>query len=232
MYNLMSDIKNIYSKRKHVGIYDEEIIPTEAEIREVLETAYPSLVTSKQKGFPYQINVLGPNKQRSKELWELCEGNKIDTDINEFGPDQSKYSMNEGLYHMYYAPWTLIITPRVAPPNEYHGEKFAKSNSKWELDDRDFVNIHNRESQAIEIGMLAKVITGLVLERGWDTAYNVCFPKAIEKWQNFTFLKYVPTLIQTIGKGKKYLYEYKTPEDREKDTSPPFDDMFKFIDNN
>ena len=71
-------IKNIFNKRKHVSIYDEEIVPTEAEIKEILKTAYP-LVTSKQKAFPYQVNVLGPNKQRSIELWNLCEGNKIDT---------------------------------------------------------------------------------------------------------------------------------------------------------
>jgi len=224
-------IKDIFKKRKHVAIYDEEIVPTEAEIKEILKTAYP-LVTSKQKAFPYQVNVLGPNKQRSIELWNLCEGNKIDTDIKEFGPDQSKYSPNEGLFHIYNAPYTLIITPREAPPNEYHKEKFAKSNSKWELHDRNFVNTANRESGAIEIGMIAKVITGLLLEKGWDTSYNVCFPKDLLKWKDYTFLKFVPTLIQTIGKGKKYKYEYKEPGEAEKDIAPPFDDIFKFVDNN
>ena len=215
----MNEIKNIYSKRKHVVIYDEEIIPTQIEIKELLETAY-SLVTSNKKAFPYQINVLGPNKERSIELWKLCEQNNFNN------------LSNDGLLHIRTAPYTLIITPRMAPPNEYYKELFDIANEKWELDNAIFVNGNNRESGAIEIGMIAKVITGLLLEKGWDTSYNICFPKSMSKFAEYTFSKYNPTLMQTIGKAKKYKYEYRKPEELEKDTAPPFDDIFKFIDNN
>ena len=74
-------IQDSLKNRKHVVDYSTTIIPTREEINNILATAYP-LVTSKQKGYPYQVHILGPNKSRSKELWELCEGNKIDTDIN------------------------------------------------------------------------------------------------------------------------------------------------------
>ena len=39
-----------------------------------------------------------------------------------------------------------------------------------------------RESWSIEVGMIAKTITGAVLDAGWDTSYNICFPKDVNKW--------------------------------------------------
>ena len=33
------------------------------------------------------------------------------------------------------------------------------------------------------MGMIAKTITGAPLDRGYDTSYNVCFPKDLELWQ-------------------------------------------------
>ena len=41
----MSELKDIFSKRKHPNIYSDEIIPTENDIRDIVTQAYP-LVTS------------------------------------------------------------------------------------------------------------------------------------------------------------------------------------------
>lgn len=224
-------IEDSLKNRKHVVHYDIDNIPTEQEVTEILQTAY-SLVTSKQKGYPYRVHVLGPNKERSREIWSLCEGNKIDTDVRALGPIDERYRANPGLFHMDSAPWTLIYTPRLAPANPYMRKAYDDSNSLWELDDPAFINRNNRESMAIEIGMLAKAITGAVLDRGWDTSYNICFPKDMEKWENFPYLLYYPTLIQTIGKGKVYRWQTLTPIERELNTDPPFEDIFYFADKN
>lgn len=222
-------IQDSLKNRKHVVDYSTTIIPTREEINNILATAYP-LVTSKQKGYPYQVHILGPNKARSKELWELCEGNKIDTDIGALGEAGSRYRSNPGLYHMYSSPWTLIYGPRVAPANAFYRQAFDNTNSLWELEDKDFVNTRNRESCAIEIGMLAKAITGATLDQGWDTSYNVCFPRQFKKWVNFPHLEFTPALIQTIGKGVKYKWEDMGPENSKLDIDAPFDDIFKYID--
>ena len=72
-------ITDSLKNRKHVVDYSTTEIPTRKDIEEILRTALP-LVTSKQKGYPYQVYVLGPNAERSKKLYNLCEGNKIETD--------------------------------------------------------------------------------------------------------------------------------------------------------
>ena len=226
-------IEDSLKNRKHVCDYDTEIIPKITEIKEILKIGY-SLVTSKQKGYPYQTFVLGPNADRSKKLWNLCEGNKINTDITKLGKAGKAYRSNPGLYHIYSAPYTLITTPRIAPPNAFQREAFDSTNSYWELENPMFINRNNRESCAIEIGMLAKTITGAVLDRGWDTSYNICFPSNIEAWKDWPFIDFYPALIQTIGKGKKYQWEYKKNGsiDINGDTDPPFETIFKFIDEN
>jgi hypothetical protein len=222
-------IEDSLGKRKHVVDYDTEVIPTENEIEEILRTAYP-LVTSKQKAYPYKFYVLGPNKKRSNRIWNLAEGNKINVDTEAYGDAGDAYVANPGLFHMVSAPWTLIVTPRIAPPNPYYRRSFDNTKSLWQLEDSEFINKNNRESMAIEVGMLAKAITGAALDRGWDTSYNICFIKDMEYWNDFPYLKYRPTLIQTLGKGKKYLYETLTQQDQKDNTDPLFETIFEFVD--
>ena len=181
-------ITDSLKNRKHVVDYSTTEIPTRKDIEEILRTALP-LVTSKQKGYPYQVYVLGPNAERSKKLYNLCEGNKIETDEVAGMGDPKKYMANPGLYHMRSAPWTLITTPMTRKANAFHKAKFEESDSLWELDNPGFVNNQNRESCAVEIGMLAKAITGATLDRGWDTSYNICFPHLKHKWRDFPFIE-------------------------------------------
>ena len=48
----------------------------------------------------------------------------------------------------------------------------------------------------------------------------------------YPFLDFYPTVIQTIGKAKKYQYQNKTPKQLKKDTRPPIDDIFNFVGSN
>ena len=222
-------IEDSLGNRKHVMHYDEEVIPSKKDIDEILRTAYP-LVTSKQKAYPYKAYILGPNSTRSNRIWNLAEGNKINVDTAAYGDAGDAYVANPGLFHMKSAPWTLIYTPRVAPPNHYYKKAFENTKSLWQLEDANFVNTKNRESMAIEVGMLAKAITGAVLDRGWDTSYNICFIKDMQYWDDFPYLEFRPTLIQTIGKGKKYLYESLRPGDHQYNTDPNFEEIFEYVD--
>ena len=222
----MSELKDIFGKRKHPNIYSDEIIPTENEIRDIVTQAYP-LVTSFRKAFAYEIHVLGPNKERSNELWKICEGHKQKIDDDNYG-DNAIQIKSMGMLHINTAPWILIATPRVTEPNGFHKDVTGKSH--WEFADWEFMNRNNRESGALEIGMIAKMIMGFALQRGWDSGYCVCFPKSLENWQDYPFLKFYPTLIQTIGKATKYEYQCKTQKEIELNTAPPLETIFKFYD--
>ena len=224
-------ITDSLKRRAHVVNYKKDIIPTRSQIDKILRIGY-SLATSKQKAFPYKAYVLGPNEERSKMLYDLCEYNKVEFD----GDVGEKYHANPNLYHISSAPWTLIFTPRVAPGNEFAQEQCAKTGTKWEMGDESFIP-RGRESWSIEVGMIAKTITGAVLDAGWDTSYCICFPKQVEKWKvntknYFDFIKYMPYLIQTIGRSELYKWQNMKPESLAKDTQPPFEDIFSFEDDN
>lgn len=222
-------ITDSLKKRAHVVHYKKDIIPTRSQIEEILRIGYP-LATSKQKAFPYKAYVLGPNEERNKMLYDLCEYNKVEFD----GDVGEKYHANPNLYHISSAPWTLIFTPRVAPGNEFAQEQCAKTGTKWEMGDESFIP-RGRESWSIEVGMIAKTITGAVLDAGWDTSYCICFPKQVEKWKvntknYFDFIKYMPYLVQTIGKADLYKWQNMSKDGLKKDTCPPFEDIFSFED--
>ena len=203
-------IEDSLGKRKHVVDYDTEIIPTKDEVKEILQTGY-SLATSKQKAYAYKFWILGPNKERSNMLWDIAEGRKIDVDYDAYGTTtkSSEYNANPGLFHIKNAPWTFIVTPRQASPNEHFRYHFDATRSKWQLEDWEFVNTKNRESNAIDVGMVAKAITGAALDRGWDVSYNICFQNDRKKWPSeFPFVSgkngFRPVLMMTLGKGKQY----------------------------
>jgi len=229
-------IEDSLNNRKHVVHYDTEIVPTKSEVEEILRIGY-SLATSKQKSYSYKFWIFGPNKLRSEMLWNVAEGRKIDVDFEAYGttPLSENYLENEALFHIKSAPWTFVITPRIAPPNKFYKRVFERNNSKWQLEDWDFVNTKNRESMAIEVGMVAKTITGAAMDRGWDCSYNICFHNDKKKWpKSLPFVSgewgFRPTLMMTLGKGKEYLYQVLTDEDRKDNLDPAFETIFEFID--
>ena len=234
-------IEDSLSKRKHVWHYDTKIIPTKEEVTEILKVGY-SLVTSKQKAHAYKFWVLGPNAQRSKILWNIAEGRKFDIDKEAYGTTENTegYTENVGLYHIRSAPWTFLITPRLAPLNPHFKHNYELAKSKWQLEDYEFVNTKHRESNAVDVGMIAKTITGAALDRGWDVCYNVCFYNDKKAWpKDMPFISgnngFRPVLMMTLGKGKKYYYERLRKDgtlknDPKYNYKPPFEDIFEFVD--
>ena len=233
----MNILQEVYNKRKHPSIYSDEIIPTKDEIKEILSEAYP-LVTSFRKAFGYEVHVLGPNKERSNEIWKISEGHKQRIDDEHFGEDAMQNN-SIGLMHLRTAPWTLVATPRVCEPNGFHsedntspGQEGTDGKSLWEFGDYEWMNGNNRESGALEMAMFLKMIMGGALQRGYDSGFCVCFPSTIEDFKpHIPNLKFYPTVIQTIGKATKYQYEFKTEEALKLDTAPDlFEKIINFTD--
>jgi len=233
----MNILKEVYDKRKHPNTYSDTVVPTKDEIKEILSEAFP-LVTSFRKAFGYEIHVLGPNAERSNAIWRLSENHKQRIDDETYG-DEAMQNDSIGLMHIKTAPWTLIATPRVCEPNGFHsedntseGQETTDGKSLWEFADYEHMNVANRESGALEIGMFLKMIMGGALQRGYDSGFCVCMPSSIEDFKPYIpELKFYPTVIQTIGKATKYQYECKTDEALRLDTSPDvFDKIINFTD--
>ena len=66
---------DIMKKRKHVRDYYMNIIPPKKDIEEILQKAY-ELTPSKQNAIPYEVSVLGPDKQDDKDkIYDRVVGN-------------------------------------------------------------------------------------------------------------------------------------------------------------
>ena len=236
----MNILQEVYNKRKHPSIYSDEIVPTKSEINDIIKEAYP-LVTSFRKAYGYKLHILGPNKERSEKIWQICENHKQRIDDEEYGKENSMQNNSIGLNHIRTAPWMIIATPRVCYPNAFHsddntsaGLEKTDGKSVWEFADYEHMNTWNRESGALEIAMFLKMIMGGILQRGYDTGYCVCFPKG-ERWKEFWHpvlpeLKFWPTVIQTIGKATKYQYEHKSEEVWKLNTAPNLNEIVNFVD--
>ena len=235
-------IEDSLKNRKHVMHYNTEIIPLRDEVEEILRIGY-SLATSKQKAYAYKFWILGPDKKRSRMLYHVAEGRKIDVDYEAYGTtvESNNYAANVGLLHLLSAPWTFIVTPRQSSPNPHFKYHFETEGSHWQLEDWEFVNTKNRESNAIDVGMVSKTITGAALDRGWDVSYNICFHHDRKKWpKSLPFVSgdwgFRPVLMMTLGKGKKYFHERLKDDGTQRNdpkfnTDPPFETIFEFYDN-
>lgn len=219
-------IEDSLKNRKHVIEYSKKIIPTKNEVKEILQIGY-GLSSSKQNSFPYKVSILGTDYHRSEHLLALAEGNKINTD-GEL-PKNTIYWANPCLFHLATAPYTLIISPRLASPNAYHKMQIEKHGNHWEFDKKERME-HCGKAFSIEVGILATTITGAAIDRGWDCAYCVCFPGDIHQYVKFPYVDYIPYLILTLGKAIKYKADFYTPESISMDIRPNFEEIFQFVD--
>jgi len=219
-------IEDSLKTRRHVIEYSKDKIPTKKEIDEILKNGY-RLSSSKQNSFPWKVFVLGPNKERSDYLQALTEGNKIDTD-GELPPGTT-YWANPNLFHISTAPYTLIITGRLAPPNKYHQMQIKKHGNHWEFDKLERMQPCGK-AFAVEVGILATTITGSAIDRGWDCSYCVCFPKDMDQYVKFPYIEYRPFLIMTIGKGIKFKADVYKKSSMDMDVRPNFEEIFQYVD--
>jgi hypothetical protein len=219
-------IEDSLKSRRHVIEYSKKIIPTKEEIEEILRVGY-SLSSSKQNSFPYKVSILGTDYKRSEHLLALAEGNKVNTD-GEL-PEGTRYWANPCLFHLASAAYTLIISPRLAPPNKYHQMQIEKHGNHWEFDKEERMGPCGK-AFSLEVGILATTITGAAIDRGWDAAYCVCFPKDLKQYIKFPYVDYNPYLIVTLGKAIKYKADYYKAESMSIDVRPDFKEIFHFVD--
>jgi len=241
-------IKQVFTKRAHVMHYSSEIVPTKKEIEEILTESIP-LATSKQKAFAYKAYIVGTKGNSNKEIYNWCEGYKVNQDIirDENLPEEKEkpwHTPNKGLMHLASAPWTLIWTPMDRKPNAYYEKAFSDTKSWWQMDEKHLIESSCRGQCLIEGSMMAQMIVGITIEKGWDSSFNICFPSDGDQgilpsnnkdhkkysWSSmWPDIEYKPFLIQTIGKAKRYLYQERTDKQRLLNTNPTMEDLYKFI---
>ena len=219
-------VYDIIKRRKHVVLYDMNQIPSEVEIEKCLRAAW-SMTPSKQNCHPYSINILGPeHKEQKIKLWDLVRGNHYT--MEEKGVkvgmiDSVSGRPNPYYYHIKINPYTLIITPRlILKQNEHYTRQIKGGHYMEQMDPVRMESRKDIDSIAVEVGMFVANLCSVLMERGLDISYTNCFPRRIEYWKEFPFIKYAPVLLVSIGKAEHYRGLV------EGDTKAPFEDIIEW----
>jgi len=181
-------IEEILKKRKQTKFYDLTNYPNKNEIESIINKTF-ELTTSKQNLYPYKIHILGPDQKKyKKDFYDIvCYQKGGYPNVN-----------------VPTSPYCLIFTlklikniPKVIQDRIKNGHTYALLDSKK-------YKKHKWEA-AIEIGMFAKVLTSLLLEKNIDVSYTGCFPSYDDNkeiWKKLPFID--DTVIFSMQFGYKF----------------------------
>ena len=193
-------MEKLFETRYLVYEYTDKI-PDEQLANDLISKAF-KLTASKQSIMPYMVHVLGPNCQEEKE--------KIFNHVSKLkGGDH-----NDNIK----APYNLIFTTRLIPlrkVNPFVQRLIAKGHYQICCDPKKYKK--DKHEITLEVGMFAKVLTGLCLEKGLGVSYQLCFKDWEYENEEVLFsMQFGYPLTQKID--KKTIGDYK----------PHIDDVIKF----
>lgn len=231
-------------KRHHVLKYKSETIPDEL-LKNLLYKAW-KITPSKQNCMPYSVSVLGPDKQKEKNIiyGKVVNNNKFwqnkgltkDTKANPKMESEYVFKLNPSYYHVVSNSHLLLFSQRVCEePNRFYRGAIKEGHylEQCEIDEVDNIS----ESVSFEVGLFVSNLTALCIERGIDVSYNDCYPKNKHLWKDTSYLLYdkqekVAKVhgIMSIGYGSYYRHEWLKKINKSKDDiKPEVNEVIKWI---
>ena len=231
-------------KRHHVLKYKSETVPDEL-LKNLLYKAW-KITPSKQNCMPYRVSVLGPDKQKEKNIIydKVVNNNKFwqnkgltkDTKANPKMESEYVFKLNPSYYHVVSNSHLLLFSQRVCEePNRFYRRAIKEGHylEQCELDEVDNI----AESVSFEVGLFVSNLTALCIENGIDVSYNDCYPKNKHPWKDTPYLWYdkqekVAKVhgIMSIGYGSYYRHEWLKKINKSKyDIKPEVNEVIKWI---
>ncbi len=224
------DIFKHLDKRAHVMKYDNDRIPPEERIDDLLYKTW-KVTPSKNNFMPYHCNVLGPDKKDEKiSIWKKCVSNK--KEINEdkipkhYSQEQGDIWKEDGFNpyfeHINSAPYLLVFTQRVCKPNEFLKECISRGDFYEQMHEEYIPEL--LRTACVEVGMFMANLGALALEQGLNTSTIICFPyhsKTWTKgWEDIPWVKYPVILLGSIGYKEQLRREHMSDYSSKQDKKP------------
>jgi hypothetical protein len=178
-------LEDILKKRQQTVQYNHLKLPDKKVAENIIIKSF-ELTASKQNLYPYTIHVLGPEqKEYKKTFFEII-----------------KHQPGGGNnFNVQQAPYCLIFTTRlITNPDPIILDRIKRGHSYLECDPKKY-NI-NLPGVSLEIGMFAKVLSSLALEKDMDVSYTGCLPpyeKNKELWKKLPFIKDIVVFSMQFG---------------------------------
>ena len=163
----MNMIEDILKRRKQIKVYSKDNVPSKEMVETLLSKAY-DCVASKQNLVPYKIHVLDKSKKEAKNLlYKLSSSTK--------GGNKN---------HELQAPYVLVFTKRLVDKPNPETQRKINLGHDYPLTDPKRYKDYEADV-AIEIGMFAKTLSALCLEKGLDVSYILCLSNNNdERWKD------------------------------------------------
>jgi hypothetical protein len=199
---------------------------------------------SKQNMMPFNVFVLGPDKQHLKELvyYKSVQREYKTNYVRYPGVDENDFisvereMLNRRSRPQYSnfktAPYMLLFNQRVATANPWNQWLIDNMHMNFEQIKSDSEGLKRGAGLSLlEIGMFVNTFSNLCLMHGIDISHTRCLPTEMEFWREpeFNFLTQPPQLIMTIGRGIKTRREFYPDLVHAYDYKPDFDEIVKFV---
>jgi len=229
----MNTFELLETKRRHVRTYSEKIPPLD-EVKDALWKAWKTS-PSKNNFNPYEVFVLGPEKQKDKMLvYNMVRKDHIRSE-NEAVKAGYQNRTEDGTPNPFYEhiklnPYLVVITSRVPKkPNKFYEKKAALGHHLEQLIEEKadrLVHVF-----AVEVGLFMQNLTNYLLEKGIDISYCSCFIRDQKVWQD-AGLKWCirrPIGMMSIGYALKTRKETLTPLSVSEDVKPEIDEVVTWL---
>jgi len=220
-------IHNILKKRKFVREYDATADIPESLINSLLQKTW-EVTPSKNNFMPYTIHVVGPEHQNYKvsAFRNALSQEGIGDNVND--PLTTRYSQNLPNYaNILSCSYLLIFTMRLeTDPNPFQKLLISRGH-KYEAVDESRLNDHFPIA-SLEVGLFTSVFNSLLLENNIDSSLIGCFHRDVEKWKDVPFVKRMPIILMTVGKGKVYIDDIKEGLQKQ-DLRPNYERIVNFV---
>ena len=207
-------------KRRHIMKFSD-VAPAKELIEELLWKAW-KVTPSKNNFMPYQVNVLGPDKQAEKiSVWNKSKKNKKRTneeqipgsEFNEFEEWDDKDGTNIYFDHLTSAPYLLVITQRVEMGNQMYQKNVREGDYYEQMHAEALPSIARGTS--VEVGMFAANLTSFAIEAGIDASTILCFPADIEEWGDLPWVEHPVLLLMSLGNCEESRREFMARTEQE-----------------
>lgn len=230
-------------KYRYIMEYDKDDHLDPHIVKQCLHEAW-NTNPSKQNMMPFNVFVLGPDKQHIKEMvyYKSVQREYKTNYVRYSSIDENDYIAIDRECHKHRsppqytnfktAPYMLLLSQRVATANPWNKWLVDNMHMNFEQLKSDTEGLKRGFGLAVlEIGMFVNTFSNLCLMHGIDISHTRCLPTEMEFWKEpeFDFLAQPPQLIMTIGKGIRTRREFYSNIRHAYDYKPDFEDIVKFV---
>jgi len=221
MFNVMDKWRYVHKFKSGKNINYEDL-------KEVLWQAWKT-TPSKNSFMPYSIHVIGPNQPELKQIVYNTAAEKEFLSNERNSLHENEWPVNVCKETILNAEYVIVFTSRLEDEPSlwqlhlHRGGCYMDAWSIYEDNIEDYLS-----TIYVEVGLFARAVNALLLNKGIDSNYIISFDKKSKQWNKLPFIKMEPCLIMPVGVGEVFRRDEMSELHSEWDVKPDFERIVNF----